>query len=213
MMLPPRDHTAVGLKTTVIVQDAPTATGTAVQLLVCEKSPVAIMLLIVKAAVPVLVTVTGAAVLLVPTRTPVKLRPTGDSVATGATPVPLIGTVCGLPGALSVNLTVDDRLPVLVGAKTTLIVQLAFAASEKGQLLVCEKSPVLLLEILMFVRDKDTFPVFVSAIACGVLPMPTCWFPKLRLVGDKLTTWAERNVGIAKKKKKHTLRQRVNLWG
>ena len=210
-MLPPRDHTAVGVKTTVIVQDAPTAT--AVQLLVCEKSPVAIMLLIVKAAVPVLVTVTGAAVLLVPTRTPVKLRLTGDSVATGATPVPLIGTVCGLPGALSVNLTVDDRLPVLVGANITLIVQLAFAAREEGQLLVCEKSAVLLLEILMFVTDKDAFPVFVSMIACGVLPMPTCWFPKLRLVGDKLTTaWAERSVGIAKKKK-HTLRQRVNLWG
>jgi hypothetical protein len=190
-----------------MVQDAPTATGAAVQLLVCEKSPVAIMLLIVKAAVPVLVTVTGAAVLLVPTSTPVKLRPTGDSVATGATPVPLIGTVCGLPGALSVNLTVDDRLPVLVGVKTTLIVQLAFAAREEGQLLVCEKSAVLLLEILMFVTDKDAFPVFVSVIACGVLPMPTCWFPKLRLVGDKLTTaWAERNVGIAKKKKKHTRR-------
>src|SRR6266849_4409799 len=206
-MLPPRDHTAVGVKTTVIEQDAPTATGAAVQLLVCEKSPVAIMLLIVKAAVPVLVTVTGAAVLLVPTRTPAKLRPTGDSVATGATPVPPIGTVCGLPGALSVNLTVDDRLPVLVGVKTTLIVQLAFAASEEGQLLVCEKSAVLLLEILMFVTDKDAFPVFVSVIACGVLPMPTCWFPKLRLVGDKLTTaWAERNVGIAKKKKKHTRR-------
>ncbi len=206
-MLPPRDHTAVGVKTTVMVQDAPTATGAAVQLLVCEKSPVAIMLLIVKAAVPVLVTVTGAAVLLVPTSTPVKLRPTGDSVATGATPVPLIGTVCGLPGALSVNLTVDDRLPVLVGVKTTLIVQLAFAAREEGQLLVCEKSAVLLLEILMFVTDKDAFPVFVSVIACGVLPMPTCWFPKLRLVGDKLTTaWAERNVGIAKKKKKHTRR-------
>src|SRR5260370_20878675 len=211
-MLPPRDHTAVGVKTTVMVQDAPTATGAAVQLLVCENSAVGIMRLIVKSAVPGLVTVTGAAVLLVPTSTPVKLRPTGDSVATGAIRVQLIGTVCGLPGALSVNLTVDDRLPVLVGAKTTLIVQLAFAASEKGQLLVCEKSAVLLLEILMFVTDKDTFPVFVSVIACGVLPMPTCWFPKLRLVGDKLTTWAERNVGIAKKKTNHPLRQKLHLW-
>src|SRR5258708_13450199 len=65
-MLPPRDQTAVGLNLTVIVQDDPTATG-AVQLLVCEKSPVAIILLIVKLAVPELVTVTGIAVLLLPT--------------------------------------------------------------------------------------------------------------------------------------------------
>ena len=91
-MLPPRDHTAVGVKTTVIEQDAPAATG-AVQLLVCEKSPVATMLLIVKLAVPELVTVTGDAVLLVPTNTPVKLRPIGVSVTAGATPVPLNGTV------------------------------------------------------------------------------------------------------------------------
>jgi hypothetical protein len=173
-MLPPRDQTAVGVKLTVIVQDAPTAMAADAQLLVCEKSPAAITLLIVNGAVPVLVTVIGDDVLVVPTSTPAKLRLRGDRVATGAIPVPLMAALCGLPAALSVILTVDDRLPVLVGVKVTLIVQLAFAASEEGQVLVCEKSPVLLLEILTPVIESDAFPVFVSVMTCGVLPMPTC---------------------------------------
>src|SRR5882672_1997345 len=212
-MLPPRDHTTVGLNRTVIVQDDPAATG-AVQLLVCEKSPVATMLVTVKFAVPELVTVTGADALLIPTNTPVKLSPMGERVTAGAVPVPLKGTDCGLPAALSVILTVDDRFPVLVGVEVTLIAQLAFGARNDGQVLVCEKSTVLTVAILMPVRDKDAFPVFVSVTTCGVLAMPTCWLPKLTLVGDKVTTgWADRTVGSARTAKKHTLRQRVNLWG
>jgi hypothetical protein len=41
------------------------------------------------------------------------------------TPVPVSATVCGLPGALSVTETVPFRLPEALGAKVTLIVQLA----------------------------------------------------------------------------------------
>jgi hypothetical protein len=111
-----------------------------------------------------------------------------------------------------VNLTVDDRLPVLVGLKITLIVQLAFAARDEGQVLVSEKSAVLVLAILMLVIDKDAFPVFVSVTTCEVLAMPTCWLPKLTLVGDKLTTaWAERNVENANAANTQTLRQMMNL--
>lgn len=202
-MLPPRDQTAVGVNVTLMAQDDPTPTAAPVQLFVCEKSPVAITLLMVKLAVPVLLIVMVAGALLDPTRIPVKLRPAGVNVAIGATPTPLIATVCGLPEALSVNLTVDDRLPVLVGLKITLIVQLAFTPSEEGQLLVCEKSAVLLLEILMVVKDSDASPVFVSVTTCGVLPIPTCWFPKLRLVGDKLTTGcADRITGNANQARK-----------
>lgn len=68
-MLPPRDQTAVGVKVTLIVQEVPAETTA--QLLVCEKSPVAIMLVIVKSEVPVLLNVIGDAALLVPTRIPV----------------------------------------------------------------------------------------------------------------------------------------------
>jgi hypothetical protein len=175
-MLPPRDHAAVGLNVTVIVHDDPA--DTVVQLFVCEKSPVAMMLLIVRLAVPVLLTVTACGVPLDPTNTPAKLRPTGgDRLITPATPVPLIGTVCGLPVALSTSFTSDDRLPVLVGVKVTLIVQLAFAASDPGQLLFCEKSELFPVATAMLIRVKDVVPVFVSVTTCGLLLTPTCWLP------------------------------------
>jgi putative effector of murein hydrolase LrgA (UPF0299 family) len=55
-------------------------------------------------------------------------------------PVPLNGTVCGLPGALSLMLTLAMRLPTAVGENVTEIVQVAFAASVAGlmgQVFVC----------------------------------------------------------------------------
>ena len=51
-------------------------------------------------------------------------------------PAPDKATVCGLPEALSVTISVPDWLPVEVGEKTTLMVQLAPAASELPQLSV-----------------------------------------------------------------------------
>ena len=159
--LPPRDHVAVGEKLTVIVHVPPTARGAEVQLLTCEKSPVAMMLVTVKLAVPVLLSVMGVLVLVEPTSTPLKLRLPGVRVAPGATPVPLMATLCGLPLALSVTFTADDRLPVLVGLKVTLMVQLAFAAKEDGQVLVCAKSLALALDTLIPVIDSDAVPVLV----------------------------------------------------
>ena len=53
-------------------------------------------------------------------------KPTDDGV-----PLPVTVTLCvGLFGSSSWTVTVADRLPVAVGTKATLIVQLAFAASE-----------------------------------------------------------------------------------
>ena len=69
-ILPPRDQTAAGVNVTVIVQDDPAATADAVQVLVWKKSPVAMMLLTVNGAVPVLLTVIELGVLLDPTSTP-----------------------------------------------------------------------------------------------------------------------------------------------
>src|SRR5947209_14854212 len=173
-MLPPRDHAVVGVKLTVTVQLAPAATAADVQLLICEKSPVAMTLVTVKGAVPVLTRVIGFPLLVEPTNTPWKLRPTGDNVAIGATPVPLIAADCGLPLALSVIFTVDERLPVLVGVKVTLIVQLAFAARDEGQLFVCEKSTVLDVAILMVVMDSELEPVFVRTMGSAELDTETC---------------------------------------
>jgi hypothetical protein len=44
-------------------------------------------------------------------------------------PVPERATVCGLPAALSVIVTIADRAPVAVGVKVTAIVQVAPAAT------------------------------------------------------------------------------------
>src|SRR5438309_11885845 len=60
-----------------------------------------------------------------------------------APPVPDNATFCGLPAALSVMLTAALRVPMAVGLKVTLIVQLAPAANELPQAWVCAKSPAL----------------------------------------------------------------------
>jgi hypothetical protein len=59
----------------------------------------------------------------------------GD-IAACRTPVPVNDTVCGLLLAASVRVRVPVRLPVVVGVKVTLIVQLEFAASDVPQVFV-----------------------------------------------------------------------------
>jgi hypothetical protein len=109
-------------------------------------------------------------------------------VAPAATPVPLKGTVCGLPAALSAMLSVEDRLPVFSGVNVTLIVQLAFATRVFPHVCVCEKYALFPPVILMVVKDRVEVPVLVSVTTCALLLTPTIWLPKLRLVGDNVTT-------------------------
>ena len=59
-----------------------------------------------------------------------------------ATPVPLSGSVCGLPTALSVTESVPVRLPEALGVKVTLIGQLAHEARLESQVLVSPKLAV-----------------------------------------------------------------------
>ncbi len=97
------------------------------------------MLLIVSVAVPLLVSVTACAALVLPTCWLPKLRLVLERVtagAAGATPVPVRLTLCGLPAALSVIDTVPVRVPVAVGVNVTLIVQLAAAATDAPQVFV-----------------------------------------------------------------------------
>jgi len=82
---------------------------------------------IVSVVVPTFVSVTVLAAVVVPTVTEPKLKLVGESFA--VVPVPLSETVCGLPDALSVTLKAALRVPLAVGLKVTLIVQLALAAS------------------------------------------------------------------------------------
>ena len=63
-----------------------------------------------------------------------KLKLDGENETAGARPVPLRVTDCGLFAALSVTVRVPLTLPAELGAKVTLMVQLAPAAKEVPQL-------------------------------------------------------------------------------
>ena len=119
-----------------------------------------------------------------------KFRLLGLKLTTGAVPLPLKATVCGLPLALSVMVTPALRVPVAVGVKVTLIVQEALAASVLGQLLVWAKSPALVPVSAMLLMVRSALPLLVNVTAWAVLVVLTCWLPKLRLVGLKLTAGA-----------------------
>jgi|ERR1017187_2025614 hypothetical protein len=61
------------------------------------------------------------------------------------------------------------RVPVAVGVKVTLIVQLAPASTEVPQLFICVKSPL----GTMLVMVSVSFPVLESVTLCAVLGEPT----------------------------------------
>ena len=142
-----RAPVAAGSKITLMVQLA-FAARLLPQLLVCEKSPglvpVKLMRAIEAAVVPVLVRVTGAGALVVPTFWSPKFTPMGERVIT--VPTPPSDTVCGLVLALSVTVSVPVAFPFAAGLKVTLIWQVPAIPSVEGQLLVSVNAP----EMAMF---------------------------------------------------------------
>src|SRR5437899_5808623 len=107
------------------------------------------------------------------------------------TPVPGSVTFCGLPAALSVMLSAAVRVPLDVGLKVTLMLQLAPAASEMPQALVCAKSPALVPVIAMLLMVKLVVPVFLSVTDLATLVVPIACVEKVRLVGDNVAVGAE----------------------
>ena len=93
--------------------------------------PLIAIAVIVSEVVARFVSVTVFAALITPMATVPKLKLVGESFA--VVPMPLSGTCCGLPAALSVTLRAALRVPFAVGLNVTLIVQLAPAASEPPQ--------------------------------------------------------------------------------
>jgi hypothetical protein len=129
-----------------------------------------VILAIVSVAFPVLVSVTGWVPLAVPTGWLGKVTLAGVRLTVGpaAPPVPLRVTICGLPGALSEMLSVPLRVPLPVGIRITLIVQLLPAATLVPQLFVCVKSPLTAkLEIV-----TTPLPVLVRVMTCALLELP-----------------------------------------
>src|SRR5207248_1749827 len=159
--VPVRILEAVGVKVTLIEQLAPAAkvrseerrAGTEGR--AAGTSPEAEKEVIVKAAVPVLVSVTVTDALMVARGWLPKPRLVGANPTAGAVPFPLSATVCGLPPALSVTDSVPVRAPEVVGVKVTLIEQLAPAAKVAGlvrqalaPVLVAAKSPEAAKELI-----------------------------------------------------------------
>lgn len=80
--------------------------------------------------------------------------------------------------------TAADRLPLAVGLKVTLIVQLAPAVKVLPQLFVWAKSPLLEPVIPIPPMVSAAVPVLLSVTVCGALVERTATLPKFRLVGD-----------------------------
>ena len=84
-------------------------------------------------------------------------------------PVPESATVCGLPGALPVMVSVPLRLPLAEGSKKTPIVQLTPGARLLVQPLVSPKSALACtLEMV-----SATSPVLLTVTFCGSPVVPT----------------------------------------
>lgn len=92
---PVRFPSVVGVNVTLVVQ-LPLAATEPPQLFVWAKSPLALIVRLVKGPLPVLVRVMDCAALVVETDCPAKVRLVGERLTTGANPVPLRVTVCGL---------------------------------------------------------------------------------------------------------------------
>ena len=89
----------------------------------------------------------------------------GDTEIAKSTPVPVRLTVCGLSGALSLNVSVPVLVPNTVGEKATLTAQLAPGAMDVPQLFVWLKSPLVVIAETLIAKS----PVFVSVTCCPAL--------------------------------------------
>ena len=103
-----------------------------------------------------------------PTSCELNTRFDGASEIPDTVPVPLNGTVCGDPGALSANDKLADSAAASVGVKVTPISQKADAASVAPQVLdEMLKSgafaPTVVIEVIVSVA----LPVFVSRVESG----------------------------------------------
>jgi hypothetical protein len=87
------------------------------------------------------------------------------AAALKSVPVPERATVCGLPVALSVIVTIADRAPAAVGVKVTYTLQTEFGATAAPQLLVCAKSPAVVIPVICM----GVLPLLETAITCAAL--------------------------------------------
>lgn len=172
---------AVGVKVTLMVQldpDAKFPVGLqAFVPLASAKlplfSPVIEKLVKVTGPVPVFVTITLCAGLVEFTYCEENIRLLGATVTVAGpfAPVPVNITICGLPVALSVKVTVPVRVPAAVGLKVIWKVQGVPSTAMLGHCAVVApaKSP----EVTMLLKLTVTPPVLETVRVCEELVVPT----------------------------------------
>ena len=118
-------------------------------------------------------------------------RELGERVTAEVVPVPLRLTVCGLPAALSAIVSVALLVPVAVGVKATLTVQLPLGATAEPQP-VRAKSPLLVPDTVRLLMPRGAAPTLVTVTLWGALAMPTAWLEKFSDAGDTVTVVGKR---------------------
>src|ERR1035438_599561 len=182
---PERAPTSVGVNVIPAVHFSPAPTLDPQVLLASAKSPFATIVDMLRDVARWLVSVTVEDALVVPMVRLENDRLSG-AIVTGAEPVPLRLTVCGLVGALSVNVSVPACAPVAVGEKVTPTLHVAPAATLAPHvLLAMAKSP--LVAILVIVRAVFSLLVRVTNFAALILPSRTA--PKPKLLAESVTGW------------------------
>jgi hypothetical protein len=181
--VPVTDPAAVGENVTPIVQLVPAATLAPHVLLATANPALAAMPAKFNATVCLFVKVTVLAVLVPPTATVPKLKLLVESV-TGALPVPVRLTVCGLVIALSANVRTPEAGPRAAGMNVTPTWQLAPAATLAPHVLLATANGPL---TVILVTLRATFRRFVTVTVLAGLVLPTANVPKLKLVDDRLT--------------------------
>lgn len=163
---PDRDPATVGMKVTDILQLDPPARDPP-QLFVSLKSPLARISEKLRGLLPMFVSVSFRAALVVNTPWFPKFKLGGASWTN--VPVPVKSSVCGEPGSLSANVTPPVRKPEFVGVNVTLTEQLAPAFSPLAHVFVCAKSPNASMSVKLIAVDA----VLVTVTVCFVLVLPT----------------------------------------
>jgi len=129
-----------------------------------------------------LVRVIVCATLVVPVVCDAKVRLVRDSVGAGTVPLPVKVIDSGESAALSVNTNVAVLVPAALGANTTLMVQVAPAATLDKQVFVWLKSTAFVPVMATLAKISGTCPVFVTVTDCVVDALPTRLDPKPTLV-------------------------------
>jgi hypothetical protein len=106
-----------------------------------------------------------------------------DAARVKSCPVPDSGTVCGLPLALSVTYKTPSLVPLVVGSKNTPMEQVAPGSTLFPQELSGAKSEGVAFTLAIVITAS---PVFFNVTVCGRPEVPTYWFGKVTVGGEKL---------------------------